>query len=119
MSARVMTWRERIAAARARGWFSEEDKHLFGRTPTCLVGECAATVEEATGVFFYTAWNRIAGDNLEDSAERQDQIRRALAANDFDAVEAHLDYFEDRTLALKREAGSAHAPASPRRAARP
>ena len=114
-----MTWRERIAAARVRGRFTEEDIALFGGTHTCLVGEYAATLAEATGVNFHLGWMRIAGGTLEEASVRQYQIRRALVANDFDAVEAHLDYFEDRTLGLKRQAGSAHAPASPPEAARP
>ena len=113
----VMTWRARIAAARVRGAFTDADIDCAEHPGVCAVGEVA----ERTGLGYYVVdfeieWNYANGvamhpaDGLFPCLVRQNRI---------DEAERLLFAIEDRALQLKREAGSAHAPASPRRAARP
>lgn len=98
----MKTWRELNAEARARGTFTETERALFESTDTCLVGERARVMpsdrDSEAGW-----WVRIAGENYKDGSRRQRLIRDALQRNDFDLIDAELDYYDDRMLTLKRE----------------
>lgn len=100
-----MRWRERIAAARERGYFNEDDKRLFNRQRTCLVGECMSDV----GVGYKAAyWLKFAAIPPYypggDGGPRHEALCRAIYdTNDFDYVEDCLDFFQDHAQALKRQ----------------
>lgn len=110
-----MSWRERIAAARARGGFSPMDKTMAANWMTCAVGEQRAMYPGVVKVV----------DPLWFGAPTDDQLRVlgggtpggppfsgfagfgwAVLTNDFARAEALLDAIEDRVLVLKREAGA-------------
>ena len=93
-----MTWRERIAEARARGTFSLEDRRVWASAATCLIGEAAGLV----------GWGKI--DRLKQIAFPecadgcvQPLMYEALMANDADGLEALLERIEDAVLQVKRE----------------
>ena len=92
-----MSWRERIAAARAQGAFSEDDSVAAGDYTTCAVGE---QVKASGGVLSWQAFS------VEPKSEHCDGMRfmRAVHGNDFDAADMLLDAIEDRALELKRQA---------------
>ena len=95
-----MTWRERIAAARERGAFSEEDMALWGEGDTCFVGEQRVRY----GILFNLDMTGTGLTSLgPNTTDLQVNILRAIGANDFDAAERLLDHVEDRALILKRE----------------
>ena len=99
-------WRERIQAARERGYFTSKDKRDAGGIGRetgyglCAVGEQADCVgaplifhypEDRIGVLdeFLKAWGgAFAG---------------AVSVDDYDEAERLLDLIEDRALAIKRE----------------
>ena len=100
-----MTWRERVIAARERGWFTDEDKHLACNSwTTCAVGEQGRQIPNVATMDYYgdpvdsTLWHL--GNTLESPggfgwAVEHDRV--ALA-------EQRLDEIEDRVLQLKRGA---------------
>ena len=95
-----MTWRERIAQARERGSFTQEDRSAWDNPMTCLVGE----VVSAREVYDSSYWVLL-NDNGR-PAGLQEGMLTALHDGDFDFVERRLEEIEDRALQLKREAAS-------------
>jgi hypothetical protein len=105
-----MTWRERIAAARERGRFTQDEIARAGaRWETCAVGEQHAmyptvvVMEESVlwpGTIITTgpADHRLfrLGDTISGFGD-------AVARNDFNKADVLLDAIEDRVLQLKRE----------------
>lgn len=93
-----MTWRERVAAAQARGRFTADDRDLVTRWHTCAVGE--QRVQQPTVVVAMpntrstpvdgALW--CSGVNFTDAVLRND-VREAYR---------WLDAIEDRVLELKR-----------------
>jgi hypothetical protein len=99
----MMTWRERIQAARERGGFTREDRHDANKWCACAVGEQRRVmpgvipVEEPKWIGQPVDWSLYdAGNEFDDAVSR----------NDFALAEHLLDLIEDRALALKRAAGA-------------
>lgn len=99
----MKTWRERIAEARVRGYFTDKDMGLWNSADTCFVGEQRARYD----IVFNLEMTGTGPESLnrtEDSHYTlQISIIKALSCNDFDEAERLLDYVEDRALELKRE----------------
>lgn len=92
-----MTWRERIAAARERGRFTEDDRIRIQDYRTCMVGECSAPLGE-------NAWwqhDELRGMGVAGWPDERSP-GWAINTNDFDLAEQKLDAIEDHVLQLKR-----------------
>ena len=91
----MTSWRERLAAARARGHFTHEDRHAWGQWRT----SCPAA--EVAGWYGWD-WENCTGDQafLWDIG---DQIGLLMSNLDFDAIDRLLDRIEDEALRLKVE----------------
>ena len=112
MSGENTTWRERIVEARDRkvrvGFaFTEKDRADIANPHACMVWEAAVSIG--------MTYPQLALVVVSEECRAMTAVRN----DNPDAAERSLYAIEDRALQLKREAGSAHAPASPRRAARP
>jgi len=98
----MKTWRERIAEARARGWFTHEDRKLSSDILTCAVGEAMARYGLGD------SWaNDRSGDHTTIEGAGLFQLAGIfpveVLCNRFDDVERALDAIDDRALQLKRE----------------
>lgn len=105
----MKTWRERIAEARERGHFTNQDKSDMYSFDRCMVGEVALAL-------FGTQWrslacaeeikllgyNRIHADKKYSNANPYKPIF-SVGEDDMDMAEKALDYIEDQALELKRE----------------
>ena len=96
-----MTWRERIVAARARGWFDSQDLAACVAIETCPAAETALaygvgreTSASRSRLPFYHADLHALGDGMHD----------LMTARDFDGCERLLDSMEDHAVQFKREA---------------
>jgi hypothetical protein len=96
----MKTWRERIAEARERGKFTDEDRQDAYHPCTCGVGEMETRFgledDPRVNAVFYRNTNK----QWEGLAFR---FPEAIAVDDFDEADRLLDAIEDRALALKRE----------------
>lgn len=94
----MKTWRERIAEARERGYFTAEEYDLARDGNTCAVGEhwlqLGYTRTDRYIQVFYGAGNP------------GETFLGAVGLNDFVAADQILDQIEDLALQLKREATS-------------
>jgi hypothetical protein len=99
----MKTWRERIAQARERGKFNNEDWSAWVSLSTCPAGELVKAYpclsEPSSNRSDLCLWNRTLHGMGND-------FEGPLAANDFDAAERLLDAMEDRALQLKLEQGT-------------
>ena len=101
-----MMWRERIAAARERSGFSDEDRSLAGASGTCAVGEVTGGIDEA-----YRRYTRTALEGEERSVishwtvgiHHSAAFTCAVRHDDIAEAERLLDAIEDRALQIKRE----------------
>lgn len=103
----MKTWRERIAEARERGWFTEQDRLDAGRWCSCAVGEQWA---QMPAVIVYTnvdrsdpAWRNGGPSKYDDLLDWGSDFPQAVCGNDYDRADHLLDLIEDRALQLKRE----------------
>lgn len=104
----MKTWRERIAEARERNTFTQEDTAAWVSAKTCMVGEqrerygigfplCMGLPLDAVPAAYLGRLLPPENNTL------QFRILTAIHRNDFDAAESLLDAIEDRALELKRE----------------
>ena len=101
----TLTWRERIAAAKARGCFTRADKRMAGNWATCAVGEQA----EAQPLVVRFELDRIHLGPEDGILFRLGGVCGFYAAvldDQFVLAETLLDAIEDRTVVLKREQGT-------------
>ena len=91
----MKTWRERIAEAKARGGFNEEDEDLVQGWETCFVGEQVANGIVPRGIWY---------DDLaiEDLGIRATEAVYCWSRR-FKRAETILGKIEDRALQLKRQ----------------
>lgn len=102
----MITWRERIVKARARGHFTNEEKALADDWGTCAVGEQA---EAHPLVVRYQHGCTCLGpvDNtLYRLGSSTLGFCLAVLVNRFDKADEYLDAIEDRVMVLKREQGA-------------
>ena len=98
----MKTWRERIAEARERGRFTDDDRCAFVRPECCLVGEAAgAHFPYETDFERWDALYKAIG-TWTNRSPLQVAAHDALYANDIDGLERTLFAIEDRALELKR-----------------
>ena len=100
-----MSWRERSANARLRGYFNEADWAVWEEPACCVVGEQV----RATGLDY----NTLAGKKRYDEIERmwmgaygvslQWALDDAMRRMDFDKFDKIMSQVEDAALTLKRE----------------
>ena len=93
------TWRERLIAARSRGYFTQEDCALASDWNQCAVGEqraIAPTVVLCTSLLL--------GPEDETLYELGRKFYAAIKAGDIDEAERILDEIEDWILEMKRRA---------------
>ena len=97
-----MTWRERIAAARERGFFTQADLSDARDYLTCAGGEQA----RCGRIFNFVELGHFHGSPAYDAQlwEAGSEFPSAVLCNDMKLAEALLDQIEDRALQLKREA---------------
>lgn len=96
-----MIWRERIVAARDRGYFTQEDILAAEMGTTCAVGEAAQrlgksyhqTADEFDFVVPGFDVKKVFGGGA---------FPRYVRENNFDSAERLLDLIEDRALELMR-----------------
>ena len=97
----MKTWRERIAEARARGFFSEEDNRAWSHADTCPVGEVTRmfSLEPYTQPWM-VRWEAVNGKGSDEFSLR---ALRAMSGKDFAGMDDLMDQLDDRVLQLKRE----------------
>jgi hypothetical protein len=102
-----MTWRERIAAARERGRFTQDDTRAGASWETCAVGEQHAMYPTVVVMAESALWLGTtigpADDTLFRLGDAISGFGDAVARNDFNKADVLLDAIEDRVLQLKRE----------------
>lgn len=90
------TWRERIAEARERGWFTQSDCTAWASLLTCPAGEVAQSygmkVQECL----------TSEDPWVDLWDQGNAMWAIMGRRDFDAADRLLDAIHDRALELKR-----------------
>ena len=102
-----MMWRERIQAARERGFFTLADRMdagCMGSTTgytRCAVGEQADRLGIHDLIFHYT--DPYCGIKDQDLFNWGGNFAGSIAVGDFKDAERLLDLIEDRALVLKRE----------------
>ena len=105
----MRTWREINVEARARGWYSDEERRLWNDGQTCLVGEYrkryGVDCDMNMGLGDTTSFGP-AGELLTPSVQLQ--ILTAMQTHDFDEFDRLIDFVEDRALQLKREGRTSH-----------
>ena len=108
MSGENKTWRERIAAAKARGWFTRNDVADAASYRTCKVGETGAHLMAIETPTESIAWAERMAAPLRSWDEECDGIKfwRAVKKNDVAEAERLADAIEDRALELKRASGA-------------
>lgn len=94
-----MTWRERIAAARERGYFTFDDKFAAGSWNCCAVHEQHVMNPQ---VVVY-ALNSPVDHELHQLGDDEEGFCAAVRTGDIGRAECLLDAIEDRALQLKRE----------------
>lgn len=104
-----MTWRERIVAARERGYFTLADiGDAAGNWMTCAVGEQHAALPEVV-VYYALPSGRHGGprdrqlQRLGGAESDERGFGWAVEHQQIDLAERYLDAIEDRVLQLKRE----------------
>lgn len=100
----MTTWRERIAAARERGAFTDTDRDDIGHSSkTCMVGDVIRrTFGEYRAVLFHDPrFARLYALGYEDVPGCCPV--RHVRSNEFDAADKDLDQIEDEALRIKRE----------------
>ena len=99
----MKTWRERVAEARERGYFSHEDRMAWMDLTTCPAGEIVRAMpclNEAT--------KKLGGLYNHELHVMGHALGRCIAGPTeflFDEADKILDAIEDRALQLKRDKG--------------
>lgn len=108
-----ISWRERVAAARARGAFTKEEIRLACHEwMTCAVGEQHKLHPELGILVIPRGWTALTpatpvlrGLGSEGYAD-DDGFVNAVMENDFDMAERVLDRLDDLILTYKRQGGA-------------
>ena len=93
------TWRERVAAARTRGRFTQEDCDLASDWDRCAVGEQRAILPMVV-----VCTSLLLGPEDDTLNELGRRFYAAIKAGDIAEAERLLDKIEDRILEMKRNA---------------